>query len=265
MNSAPHVLRPFWQPNEVRYEATDEDLTTAGGLGTMIDLFVKTPEYKLLRDCLPFRGSPAGYDTSHLGFILLCGFWYGYDCLDDLEKFRGDPMVRAKLEKIPRAKTIGDYLRDFSDQNLRDLNVLLTKQALESRRRLKATGPIILDIDSTSNIQTGKKMEGVGWNYKGEWCLDSLLVFDELGFCYGMMLRPGGTFSSEGASGMLLNILKNIPESDRKDVIVRADSAFCNEDFIRICMLMGAKFSITAHGCGFRTIAPTQSGLMKPT
>ena len=57
MNSAPHVLRPFWQPNEVRYEATDEDLTTAGGLGTMIDLFVKTPEYKLLRDCLPFRGS----------------------------------------------------------------------------------------------------------------------------------------------------------------------------------------------------------------
>jgi hypothetical protein len=248
MTSAPHVLRPFWRPNEVKYEATDEDLTTAGGLGTMIDLFVKTPEYKLLRDCLPFRGSPAGYDTSHLGFILLCGFWYGYDCLDDLEKFRGDPMVRAKLEKIPRAKTIGDYLRDFSDQNLRDLNVLLTKQALENRLRLKVSGPIILDIDSTSNIQTGKKMEGVGWNYKGEWCLDSLLVFDELGFCYGMMLRPGSTFSSEGASGMLLNILKNIPEDLRKDVIVRADSAFCNEDFIRICLLMGVRFSITAHG-----------------
>ena len=76
MTSALHVLRPFWQPNEVKYEATDEDLTTSAGLGTMIDLFVKTPEYKLLRDCLPFRGSPAGYDTNHLGFILLCGFWY---------------------------------------------------------------------------------------------------------------------------------------------------------------------------------------------
>ena len=47
---------------------------------------------------------------------------------------------------------------------------------------------------------------------------------------------------------ILLNILKNIPEALRKDVVVRADSAFCSEDFIRICLLMTVKFTITAHG-----------------
>jgi hypothetical protein len=238
----------YWKPHVVKYESTDEDLTAAAGLGTMMDLFIETPEYKALRECLPDRTSNASYDTSHLAFVLLCGFWYGYDCLDDLEKFRGDPMVLAKLGKIPRAKTIGDYLRDFDDENLKDLNQILTQQALNKRRQLKAGDEITLDMDSTPNEQSGKKIEGVEWNYKGQWCLDSLMVYDELGFCYGMLLRPGNTFSSVGSEKMMLDILKNISEGERKEVTVRADSAFCSEDFIRICLLMGVKFSITAHG-----------------
>ena len=238
----------YWKPNAVKYESTDEDLTAAAGLGTMMDLFTETPEYKALRECLPSRTSNASYDTNHLAFVLLCGFWYGYDCLDDLEKFRGDPMVVAKLGEIPRAKTIGDYLRDFDDQNIRDMNQVLTQQALQKRRQLGASTEITFDIDSTPNEQSGKKIEGVSFNYKGQWCLDSLLVFDELGFCYGMLLRPGNTFSSVGSEKMMLDILKNIPENERKEVTVRADSAFCSEDFIRICLLMGVKFSITAHG-----------------
>ena len=237
-----------WQPNVVKYESTDEDLTGAAGLGTMMDLFTAMPQYKSLRNCLPERSSNASYETRHLAFMLICGFWYGYDCLDDLEKFRGDPMVRAKLGEIPRAKTIGDYLRDFDDENIKDLNQILVQQALENRRRVGAGTQIILDIDSTPNVQSGKKIEGVAWNYKNQWCLDSLLVYDELGFCYGMLLRPGNTFSSLGSEAMMVDILKNIPEAQRKEVSVRADSAFCSEDFIRMCLLMGVKFSITAHG-----------------
>ena len=240
--------KDYWKPKAVKYESTDEDLTAAAGLGTMMDLFTETPEYKALRECLPSRTSNASYDTSHLAFVLLCGFWYGYDCLDDLEKFRGDPMVLAKLGEIPRAKTIGDYLRDFDEENIRDLNQVLTKQALRNRERVGAGSEITFDIDSSPNEQSGKKIEGVEWNYKGQWCLDSLLVFDELGFCYGMLLRPGNTFSSQGSEKMMLDILKYISEQDRKGITVRADSAFCSEDFIRMCLLMGVKFSITAHG-----------------
>jgi peptidyl-tRNA hydrolase len=139
-------------------------------------------------------------------------------------------------------------LRDFSDENIKDLNEVLTLQALESRRQMNASEDITLDIDSAANEQSGKKIEGVAWNYKNQWCLDSLVVYDELGFCYGMQLRAGNTFSSQGSEAMLRDILKTMPEAQRRRVTVRADSAFCSEDFIRMCLLMGVKFSITAHG-----------------
>lgn len=43
-------------------------------------------------------------------------------------------------------------------------------------------------------------MEGLGYNYKDEWCLDSQVIFDELGFCWDLELRPGSTKSGVGAS-----------------------------------------------------------------
>lgn len=55
-------------------------------------------------------------------------------------------------------------------------------------------------MDSTSHIQHGDKMEGLAWNYKQEWCLDSLVTFDDVGLAHGMQLRAGNTFSSQGAS-----------------------------------------------------------------
>lgn len=106
-----------------------------------------------------------------------------------------------------------------------------------------------LDIDSTSHVQSGEKMEGLAYNYKNEWCLDSLVTFDELGLAYGMELRPGNTFSSDGAAAMIEGILAGLPKpadaTERHRV--RADSAFCREDFIRAVMNKSALFTITAH------------------
>jgi hypothetical protein len=77
-----------WQPNEIRYESTEVDLTASAGLGTIVDLFTQSSQYRAFRGSLPERKSNASYDTNHLAFILICGFWQGYDCLDDLEKFK---------------------------------------------------------------------------------------------------------------------------------------------------------------------------------
>jgi Transposase DDE domain group 1 len=101
-------------------------------------------------------------------------------------------------------------------------------------------------MDSTSHVQSGSKIEGLGLNYKGEWCLDSLDSFDELGFCYGFRLREGGTFSSVGAPAEIERIFRHIPYADEKHF--RADSAFCNEECITACLRKGAYFTITAHG-----------------
>lgn len=100
-------------------------------------------------------------------------------------------------------------------------------------------------MDSTSHVQSGTKIEGASWNYKEEWCLDSLDAFDELGFCYGFRLREGNTFSATGAGAEIDRIFKHLKYSDEK--YFRADSAYCNEEVMRACLRQGAFFSITAH------------------
>jgi hypothetical protein len=58
------------------------------------------------------------------------------------------------------------------------------------RKKIAKDKPLVIDIDSTSHVQHGSKMEGLAWNYKKEWCLDSIIAFDEVGLCHGMKLRP---------------------------------------------------------------------------
>jgi len=235
-----------WKPQEFIYEFTDEDLTASAGLGPLIDLFIASPQYAKLHECLPSRRSNASFDTTQFALSLLSGFWYGHDCLDDLEEFEGDPGVEEKLENLPSARAVGDWLRDFTPEHIGRLNRFLTKQALSCRKQLSADAPLTIDIDSTAHEQCGKKMEGLAFNYDGKWCLDSLVSFDELGLSYRMDLRPGNTFSSVGAPTMIDAIFANLDFKAEKHF--RADSAFCSEEVIRACLAKGAKFTITAHG-----------------
>jgi hypothetical protein len=81
--------------------------------------------------------------------------------------------------------------------------------------------------------------------YKSEWCLDSLNAYDELGLCYGMQLRPGNTFSSQGGAQMIDRIFSKLPYKKKK--LLRGDSAFCEEDSMRAAIRHNAKFTLTAH------------------
>ena len=74
----------------------------------------------------------------------------------------------------------------------------------------------------------------------------SIVAYDELGLAYGMDLRPGATFSAQGAPRMIERIFSNFAHSQEKHF--RADSAFCNEEVIRACLASGAKFTLTMHG-----------------
>jgi hypothetical protein len=177
---------------------------------------------------------------------LMAGFWHGYDCLEDMEKLEGKPDMNYRFEGIPSPRAFGDFLRDFQSKHHEALNSLLTRQALAARKKFAADSPLILDMDGTSHVQSGSKIEGLGINYKGEWCLESLESFDELGFCYGFHLRNGGTFSSVGAPQEIDRIFSRLRFKEEKHY--RADSAYCNEEVIRACLKHGAKFTITAHG-----------------
>ncbi|MGZ6394417.1 MAG: transposase [Pseudobdellovibrionaceae bacterium] len=240
-----------WKPKTIKFDWTpkENNLNQASGVCALVDLLAASPFYVELKKCLPERLSNNSYHPLHFATLLMAGFWMGYDCLDDLEEFAKNPAIVAQFGKIPLAKTFGDYLRDFSEENILALRTLLTRQALYYREALKKDNSITFDMDSTDHEHHGDLIEGLEFNYKGKWCLDSLEVFDELGFCYDFDLRPGATFSSVGSAQMMEKILlHHAMRVPLKDDFARFDSAFCIEEIIRLCLNKKLKATITAHG-----------------
>ena len=235
-----------WRPKKLKIEFTDEKLTASSGLGAMVDAFAESPQFLEMKKCVPHYQSNASYDPMQFVLPLLASFWYGYDCLEDVQKLEKKPDLQQIFEGVPSPRAIGDFLRAFDEDLFFKLGEFLARQSLAARRALAPGLPITIDMDATSHVQSGLKIEGVETNYKGEWCLDSLDSFDELGFCYGFKLRPGATHSSVGAKDEIKRIFAHL--KDFKEKYFRADSAYCNEDVMSQCLLSNAKFTITAHG-----------------
>jgi len=241
-------------PNFLELNVTNKRLTSAAGLGTLLEAFDQSPLKKPFAKALAERSSPRSQGSYRLGLIQMASFMRGHDCLADLEEFRKDPMLFELMKgETVAPRTMGDFLRDFENTNLNDLNTFLSQQAKAYRVQLekmlkKQFKPSLaphLRIDSTSHVQQGVKMEGLAYNYKDEWCLDSQVIFDELGLCWDMELRSGNTKSGVGASEQISRAFSSYKFSDEK--YLSADSAYCNQDTIKTCISLGALFTITAN------------------
>ena len=106
----------IWRPKRLKYEYTKEKLTASSGLGPLIDIFSGSEQYKALRKLVPALVSNASYDPMQYVLTLMSGFWYGFDCLVDHEKFEKHPNVLIQLEGLPKPRAIGDFLRLFEEK-----------------------------------------------------------------------------------------------------------------------------------------------------
>lgn len=241
-------------PNFLKLSPTKDRLTSAAGLGSLIESFDQSPLKVPFAASLPERVSHRSMGAYRLGLIQLTSFMFGHDCLADLEEFRQDPALKEVMRGETAApRTMGDFLRDFGFQNLEKLNKFLPIQAKSYRLQLekmlkKEFKPSLaphLSIDSTGHQQSGKKMEGLAYNYKVEWGLDSQVIFDELGFSWDMELRSGNTKSGVGAPAQIRRAFSSYKFTDEK--YLSADAAYCYQDVITTCLSLGAKFTLTAN------------------
>ena len=244
-----------FSPNFLRLVASSQRLTSAAGLGTLLEAFDASPLKTPFEHCLPereIRGK--GQGAYRLGLLQLASFLQGHDCLADLDQFRKDPSLTEVMHGETAApRTMGDFLRDFEPEHLSRMNAFLSLQAKSYRVQLekmlkKSFKPSLaprLAIDSTSHVQRGEKMEGLAFNYKDEWCLDSQVIFDELGFCWDLELRPGNTKSGVGASEQIRRAFGSYKFTDEK--YLSADAAYCNQEVMTTCLSLGAKFTLTAN------------------
>lgn len=247
-------MRKEFTPKILKLDVTQTKLTSAAGLGTLIEAFDVSPLSEEFKKALPDRSGNRSQGAYRLGLIQLASFVRGHDCLDDLIEFRHDETLFEIMQGetiVP--KTMGDFLRDFESIHLSSLNQFLSLQAMSYRKNLeqhlkKPFKPSLaphLSIDSTAHVQNGKKMEGLAYNYKNEWCLDSQVIFDELGFCWDIELRPGNTKSGVAASEQIKRAFKDFKFTDEK--YLSGDSAYCYQDVIITCLSVGAKFTLTAN------------------
>lgn len=243
-----------WRPRYIKLIPTKEKLTDSTGLGTMVEVFDLSSLSKEFKECLPSRTSPRSHGSYRLGLIQLSSILYGHDSLDDLEEFQDDPALEAIMKgETVAPRTMGDFLRDFEGPQLSKLNQYLARMAYRIRRQMESVLPEEhkpssaphLSIDSTSHEQSGEKMEGLAWSYKDEWCLDSQVIFDELGFNYGMQLRPGNTKSGVGSRELIESAFAPWAKDDEK--YLSGDAAYCNQEVIRCCLERKIYFTLTAN------------------
>ena len=248
-----HAQHDF-TPNFLPFQVTNRRLTSAAGLSTLLEAFDQSALKKPFSAALPERRSPRSLGSYRLGLIQLASFMRGHDCLADIEEFRKDPMLMEVLRgEIVSPRTMGDFLRDFESAHIENLSSFLSLQAKSYRLQLekmlkKQFKPSVaphLSIDSTSHVQSGVKMEGVAYNYKDEWCLDSQVIFDELGFAWDMELRPGNSKSGVGAGVQIRRAFSSYKFADEK--YLSGDAAYCYQEVMTTCLSLGAYFTLTAN------------------
>ena len=246
---------------KVKLEVSKGNMVSNAGLGTIIELFDQSPLSKELAKCLPERKSNNTQGSYRMALIMLASLIHGNDCLDDIEEEFGDnPSAVVFFKgKIPVAKTFGDFLRDFDDGKITALSQFLTTMGYSIRKHFLESLPEkyrpkdkpYFAVDSTVHEQHGDKIEGCQFNYDGIWCLNSEVVFDEMGIAYAGTLQTGNTKPGVDGPHLLDQVLlplrgDKIKAPHIKVAHVSGDSAYGFEEFIRTMQKHHVSFTIAA-------------------
>jgi hypothetical protein len=214
----------------IKIESTDKELSARGGIFLFTELADALGVEKLIAPHLPSYKIATANSPASKFVALMMGLVAGADSLDDMDRLSTDEAFLAAVGGVNAANTYGEFLRLFDRMNCRGIQHSLTDLSLNLRQALIPDAKdFILDIDSTDHEQHGVKIEGVEWNYKGHWCLDSLQAYDQYGFQYWLDVRPGATFTSNGSAELIHHVFKKVPKKLAR--FLRADSGSCNVDF----------------------------------
>ena len=229
----------------IKIETTDKSLSIYGGLVVAKEAMDLSGFRGFIASGMPAIKSGTSRSVDKFESVILGGM-AGAECLDDLARLSEDPAYEAMVARTYSAKSYGDYFRSFTEYQCKTLQYKLAELSYELRAKsIGKTKSFTLDLDSTSNQQYGKKMEGVEENYKGISCLDTLKAYDEYGFTYWHDVRPGATNTCVSAAEVIHAVFSRMPESEiyrGMKRFLRADSGYCNVNVFNACKLAGPQF-----------------------
>jgi hypothetical protein len=181
-------------------------------------------ELHLLKRHLPYS------ESDHVSNIAY-NFLAGGDVLQDLESLRTNENYLNALDapRIPDPTTAGDFLRRFTERDVKTLMRTLNRRRLAVWRRQPRAffDQAVLDVDGTVVATTGECKRGMDMAYQGDWGYHPLLVSlantQEPLF---VVNRSGNRPSHEDAAEWIDQAILLVRQAGFRKVVVRGDSDF---------------------------------------
>src|SRR5712692_2470707 len=211
---------------------------------------------RYLRQCaLPRRlraacASTGGdYGGGRLALLILALFYVGARRLEHLRYLGSDPLIArfCGLARIPTARTVGNWLRQFTQSTVAPLVQLNHHLVIDALKRL-ALPRLTIGVCGTV-VRTGAT---VGWAFRGfnphhrkdPSYYPLLAHVAQTGHILRVKNRPGNVHDSKQAVAFLREVVDGLRAQfgRRLPLEFRMDAAFCQRDIFRL---------LTARGCAY--------------
>lgn len=231
----------------IAIEQTSEVFSANSGIFLLNQLWSSLRLEKKFKHLLPRKKNKKGILQVNKLKTLIFSFALGNDSLSDLDSLRDDRLFKEAIGGEISSTSMGDFLRSFGNRHVERLQDALIETVIELRLTLfPEDRKFIITMDSTPHEHYAKKMEGLAWNYKNMWCLDSQNAYDQYGFSYLFDLRSGNTFSANDSELWVHKLFSKIPKSMNR--WFRADSAYSKFTMLQALHLKNVNFAIALKG-----------------
>jgi len=233
-----------------RIEFTARHLTSNAGLLLLLENTRKNGVFDWIDQELVFETRSTNQIKRNHIQTLLCGNFIGIDKLERLKLLQGDTLVREYSIAVKEPETVSRFLGNFNyktTQMLREVNFRLFRKILQ----IKRLPAITIDIDSSVvNVEGHQEGTTKGYNPKkpGNPCYNLQFAFcDEIKAFLSGYIRSGDTYTSNGAAGLIQEIVAQIQELSVKTTF-RMDSGYFDEAILETIETMECTYVIKAKG-----------------
>lgn len=191
-----------------------------------------------------------GYRPGRKLATVVAGMALGADSIDDVGVLRAGSTERVLASKAMAPETVGQWLRSMSWGHTLQLNRVLEHSIHQAWNHGAGPGgeSMVIDFDSSVCTVYGQAKEGASWAYNGEYGYHPLLATRaETGEMLNARLREGSANTARAAASFIIETVNRARRCGASgEIVVRADSAFYQEDIARACAKLDVRYSISA-------------------
>jgi DDE family transposase len=234
---------------DLQIEFVEQELTSYGGLELLRRYVrrIKLPT-QLRAACAAGGGD---YGGARLSLLILSLLYVGARRLEQLRYLGGDPLITrfCGLARVPSARTVVNWLKQFTQTTLAPLIALNQHLVLETITRLKLPR-LTIDVDGTV-VRTGAT---VAWAFRGfnphhrkDLSYYPLLAhLAQTGHILRLKNRPGNVHDSKQAVAFLRELIDDLRTrlGRRVPLEFRMDAAFCQPEIFRLLTARGCIYAI---------------------